>query len=529
MIYKTTPWSHQKKDVDRIHAEHIKNFALFYDMGAGKTKTAIDICRSIYIRHDRILKTLIICPIAVVENWKREFAVHSSVPPTAIQVVDGKTKLNGKKVKNAQAKIRLSQVKESDSQIFVINTEGAKYQPTESDVWYWVERLGIELLVVDESHRFKSHDAKRTKALHKLCGQEQLQYRYILTGSPVLQDALDLWAQFYILDPKILGYNYFEFRARYFYDANAGMPSNVHFPNFVPKDEKYYEKMGIPYNDDTADLNKLIYQHASRVMKDEVLDLPPYINEKVPVEMGKDQARIYKEMRDDLVASLEEAPNEMTVTSIGMQTELADLLDDDAEVMVADLAIVKTLRLMQITAGIFTNDKGEITVLKTALATMLEEMLESVLSNKENKAIIWTIFKPTYQIIADICDKLGVKYTFLTGAQDKDQKQANIDQFNEDPETQVIIANQGAGGTGCNLTSANYDFYYSWDFSLEKYLQSQARGYRGGQTRKYTSYKLTTKDTIAERSLEALEAKSANAEDILKVRTLERDDILSLI
>ena len=73
MIYKTPPWNHQKKDVDRIHKEHIKSFALFYDMGAGKTKTAIDIARSIYLRHDRLLKTLIICPIVVVENWKREF------------------------------------------------------------------------------------------------------------------------------------------------------------------------------------------------------------------------------------------------------------------------------------------------------------------------------------------------------------------------------------------------------------------------------------------------------------------------
>lgn len=523
MIYVTKPWSHQKKDVDRIHAEHIKSFALFYDMGAGKTKTAIDISRSIFIRHDRVVKTLIICPIAVIENWKREYAVHSKVPPTTIQVIDGKTKLNGKKLKNAQVKLRLAQVKESNADIFIINTEAVKHNATSSDVWYWVERLGIELLIVDESHRFKSYNAKRTKALHKLVGQEQLQYRYILTGSPVLQDAQDLWAQFYILNPDILGRNFFEYRAKYFYDANAGMPSNVHFPNWIPKDKKYYERLGIPYNDDTADLNKIIYRHASRVMKDEVLDLPPYISEKVEVEMPKDQARIYKEMRDELVTSLEEG----SLENLFDFDNITDI--DEGEVMSADLAIVKTLRLMQITAGIFTNEAGEVTILKTALSDMLKEMLEQVLSNKENKAIVWTIFKPTYQVIADICEELGVKYTFLTGLQNKDEKQDNIDQFNTDPDTQVIIANQSAGGTGCNLTSANYDFYYSWDFSLEKHLQSQARGYRGGQTRKYTSYKLVTKDTIAERSLEVLEEKGANAEDILAVRTLQRDDILSLL
>jgi hypothetical protein len=65
MDFITKPWVHQEKDVTYIDDNHTNFYALLYDMGTGKTKTAIDISRSIFNREKRIVKTLIICPIAV--------------------------------------------------------------------------------------------------------------------------------------------------------------------------------------------------------------------------------------------------------------------------------------------------------------------------------------------------------------------------------------------------------------------------------------------------------------------------------
>ena len=519
MIYKTTPWAHQKKDVDRIHADHINAFALFYDMGAGKTKTAIDIARSCYMRHNKLLKTLIICPTVVLENWKREYEVHSNVSPLDIQVVDGMTKPDGKKLKNAQAKLRVEQAS-SGKPITIINTETV----TNSNVWPIIEASGYQLLIVDESHRFKTYNSKRTKKLMALTRQPQLYYRYILTGSPILQNALDLWSQFYLLNPRILGENFFSFRAKYFYDANAGMPSNVHFPNWIPKDKFFYAKMGIPYNDDMKDLNTIIYQHASRVMKDDVLDLPPFITQKIEVPMAKEQARIYKEMRDDLVATLDRP-----IVPISFDTLIDGPILEETEVMSADLAIVKTLRLMQICAGVFTNEEGAITYLKTEREKILKELLEELCANKENKIIIWSVFTPTYGVISRICRELEIKYTWLTGQQTKDEKQTNVDNFNNDPEIQVIIANQGAGGTGVNLTASNYSIYYSRSFNLDHDIQSEARNYRGGQTRKVTRIDLVTSETIDSNIVDALAKKKEGAENILEVKELEREEVFSLL
>ena len=519
MHYITEPWAHQKRDIDRIEREHIKAFALFYDMGAGKTKTAIDISRSIFTRHKRVLKTLIVCPIVVVENWKREFKVHSYVAQSTIQVVDGKTKANGKKVKAAQLKLKKEQLANPEASIFIINTESVG----NPNLWPIILEMGFELLIVDESHRFKSPSAKRTKALHKLTLQPQLEYRYILTGSPILQDAQDLWSQYFILNPDILGRNFFSFRAQYFYDKNAGMPSHVHFPKWAPKDYVYYKNLGLPFQDDFASLNEIIYKHASRVMKDDVLDLPDFLTQKVEVEFSKEQGRIYKEMRDDLVATLESGEEVFTFE----HNNFLDLAA--AEVMSADLAIVKTLRLMQICAGVFTNEDGKIISLKTEREKILKELLEEIAANKENKIIIWSVFTPTYEIIEGVCKELNIKYTWLTGRQDKDEKQANVDQFNNDKDTQVIIANQGAGGTGVNLTASNYSIYYSRSFNLEHDIQSEARNYRGGQTRKVTRIDLVTPETIDAQIVEALAKKKANAENILEVKDFSKEEILGLI
>jgi len=533
--YKTfESWDHQKKVEDLIDSENINVYALFHDMGTGKTKTASEIYRIKCEDNGRWVKMLIICPLVVLENWKRELLTHTYIPEEKIQIVDGCTKPNGRKLKNPQKKLRLEQINNPTAEIFIINTDNV----SNVDVWDEVLKLGIEMLVVDESHRFKANNGKRTKALHKLSQQPQCRYKFILTGSPILQSALDLWSQFYILDPKILGANYFSFRSQYFYDKNANMPSHIHFPNFVPKDKNYFKIYGHRKTESMEGLNELIYRHADRVMKDEVLDLPPRTYQTLEVPFTKDQRRIYESMRDDLVAFIDDIEVKVgttkkfqpsTNTMVEVPTvELPDL-DDLPEMMKADLAIVKTLRLQQLICGIFTGDN--IKLIDTNRIKILEELLTELSTNKTNKIIIWSIFTPTYQQLQDLCTKLGINFVMLTGQQSRQEKQDNVDAFNNDPKVQCIIANQGAGGTGVNLTAANYEIYYSRSFVLEHDLQADARAYRGGQKRSTTRIDLITPDTIDSRIVEALAAKRDHAEDILEVKSKElgRSELLGMV
>lgn len=465
---------------------------------------------------------LIICPLVVLENWKRELLTHTYIKEETIQILDGCTKPNGKKLKNPSKKLRLEQMANPLAEVFILNTDNV----SNVDVWNEILDLGIEMLVVDESHRFKSATGKRTKAMHKLSQQPQCRYKFILTGSPILQSALDLWSQFFILDPDILGAHYFSFRSKYFYDKNAHMPSHVHFPNFVPKDKSYFKKHGFVKDESMDGLNEVIYRHADRVMKDDVLDLPPRTYSTIDVSFTKEQERIYKEMRDDLVAFLE-APESLALTSEGNLPELEAL----PEMMRVDLAIVKSLRLQQLVCGVFTNSDGEITSLPTNRIKVLKDLVTELAANKENKIIIWTIFTPTYAQISELCESLEVNYVMLTGQQSRQEKQDNVDAFNTDPKIQVIIANQGAGGTGVNLTSANYEIYYSRSFVLEHDLQADARAYRGGQKRQTNRIDLITPDTMDSRIVETLKGKRDHAEDILEVKKqdLTRSEILGMV
>ena len=520
--YKTfESWNHQKKIEAHVLTNNVNEYALFHDMGTGKTKTASEIYRIKSAANGRWVKMLIICPLVVLENWKRELLTHTHIEESQIQILDGCTKPNGKKLKNPSKKLRLEQIFNENASVFIINTDNV----SNVDVWNEILLLDIEMLVVDESHRFKNPSGKRTKALHKLSQQRQCQYKFILTGSPILQSALDLWSQFYVLDPSILGYNYFSFRSQYFYDKNANMPSHVHFPNFVPKDEEYFKKFGHNKDQSMKGLNEVIYRHADRVMKSEVLDLPPRTYQTLDVAMTKDQRRIYEEMRDHLVAFLDGGG-----IDVGPEGQLPDL-EDLPEMMKADLAIVKTLRLQQLICGVFTKADGTIEEIPTNRTKILEELLTELSTNKENKIIIWSIFTPTYQQITNICEKLGIKFVMLTGQQSRDEKQDNVDAFNNDPTVQVIVANQGAGGTGVNLTAANYEIYYTRSFVLEHDLQADARAYRGGQKRTTTRIDLITPDTIDSKIVNALAKKRDHAEDILAVRSndLSRSEILGMI
>ena len=111
----------------------------------------------------------------------------------------------------------------------------------------------------------------------------------------------------------------------------------------------------------------------------------------------------------------------------------------------------------------------------------------------------------------------------------KEEKDKAIDDFNNDPSISVCIANQAAGGTGANLTAANWSFYYSRSFNLGHDLQSEARNYRGGQKRPCTRVDLITEGTIDSRVLERLKEKKEHAEDILRTTDFKAREVRGLI
>lgn len=469
---ETQLWEHQRQAVER--AEVLNHFALFFDPGLGKTFTTITIIRNKMNLHKRFFKTLIVAPVIVLQNWKEEFAKYSKVDPSQIVVLIGSGK-------ERIAALRKAREKHGDKIIVVTNYEAlVTINGFFEDLLQW----GPEIVVLDESHRVKNPTSKRTKQAIRLC--DQARFKYILSGTPVLNTPMDVFAQFRCLDGgETFGKNFFVFRAQYFWDKNAGMPKDKYFPAWVPRE-------------DTAQkLNNLIYKKGMRAVKSECLDLPPLIKKKVYVELSTEQKRLYKEMASDFIAFL----NNKACT--------------------AQLAITKMLRMQQILTGFISLEGGEDQILK---ATPREEALSELLEDLTpgHKVIVWCIFQQNYAQVRRVCEKLKIKYVEGHGQISTKEKYANLVRFDNDDTCRVLIANPKAMGIGCNILCASVSIYFSRSHSLEDDLQSEARNYRGGSERhpSITRIDLVAKDTLDERILQSLEQKLNISEEILKWKKL---------
>jgi len=469
-VQKRELWKHQQKAVD-ICADRA-HFGLFFDMGTGKTATALHILRQKCVQNRRPLNTLILCPLIVKQNWRNEIEMFAPKLLEYVVILEG----TGKQRVKQLAEVALS----GKAKIIITNIDTINMQ----DTWSALCNFHWEALIVDEAHKFKGFNSKRTKKLLRFRNEQKLLMSLILTGTPVLNTPMDLWSEFQIMDPTIFHKNFYAWRSKYFYDANAGMPASKHFPDYkiMPSAVK--------------ELNTIVHLHSMRVMKNDVLDLPPFIRQRVTSEMAPEQSQLYKAMKKDFVAYLDTAQG--------------------TKASVAELAIVKGLRLQQLVSGVFKDDKGEVTLLETPRTKVLKELLEGI--PKDAKIIVWCVFKDNYKQVAAVCKELEIEHLFLTGLQNEREKFSNVDNFNSKRGARVLIANQGAGGVGINLVASTYSIYYSRNFSLEHDLQSEARNYRGGQTKKVTRIDIITPDTIDEHMLNALAKKQNMSEAILQLK-----------
>jgi len=462
MEYKVKPWAHQLAAIER--AKFLRDYALFMEPGTGKTLTAIGIVRHKFNAARRYMRTIIFAPPVVLRNWKDEWAMHSNLPDDQVVVLRGP----GEK--------RVKTLKETKACIVITNYETFLVKGFLEAAMLWCP----EIIIYDESHFVKASTSKRTKAAIKL--SRVAKHRYILTGTPVLKDQLDLFNQFLVMDcGALFGQNFFIYRATYFWDANSGMPRDRYFPNWKPR----------------VGCAKLLAEKMAPVVsvarKSECLDLPPLVKQKLHVGMNPDQEKAYLEMKKDFITYME------------------------GGTVVATLAITKALRLMQISSGFAVTDVGDVVKFKdTPKMAALREILEQVAG--EHKVVVWTVWKSTYRDVERVLQDMGLGYRMLTGETKAGERDEVVDAFRKDPAVRVLIGNPHAAGIGINLTESSYSIFYSRNFSLGDYLQAEARNYRGGSEmhQKITHVDLITEGTIDEAITEKLLAKQEITENTLR-------------
>lgn len=468
-------WDHQAHAIRM--AEVVPDLGLFFEQGTGKTRTLIEILRRRYAKVNSIRRTLILAPLIVCENWKKEFKLYSKIYQKDILVL---TKSGKKRVQEF-----ITGVGEDlkGNKIIITNYEAMQME----DFYKLISLWSPEILVCDESQRLKNPQSVRAKAVAVLA--DKTAHNYALTGTPVLQSAMDLFMQFRVLDRgQTFGKNFYGFRATYFEDVNSAFKGKQ---SYFPK----WEARATAYDA----LQAKIKSKAIRVLKKDCLDLPPLVRQQVNVALTPEQAKAYKEMYNEYITFIESKSGE-------------------PRAVVAQMAVTKALRLQQIVSGFVKDEEGNIIRFDNVpRLAALKELLDDLVVSGNQKVIVWATFKENYKMIAEVCDALGIKYTSIHGDIKQSERESNMQEFRTNQEVGVMIANQGAGGVGVNLVEAGYCIYYSKGFKLEDDLQSEARNYRGGSEihDKVTRIDLVTPGSIDELVNESLHNKQAIGDQIL--------------
>lgn len=499
--FKTVPYPHQLngflKQCDRI------SYALFMDMGTGKTKVTIDTCAYLYLC-GKIDGLLVLGPSGVETNWiRREIPkhLHDGIPFLGRY---WQSNSGSKWLKKWDADVRLSY---NGLKAFGFASESLSSARVRDKVVEVLES-GRFMLVVDESHMYKSPSAVRVKFLHKVYGKAP--YRRILSGSAVTNTPLDLWSQYAILHWKILGYeNFYGFKARYAITKKMARPDKLREAQKSGKEltaRDYYDSI-VGFRN-IEELKSRMAPYTFRVKKSEVLDLPEKIYKIRYVKLEGEQKALYEQMLDSGVAILS---SQNSLPQFDSKEELLwyALTSPDVSASVAQNALTIHLRLQQITGGFLKDENGSLW--KSKVNPKIEATL-SLIADHPGKVVVWCRFVDEITALAEAIQEPSVLYYGGVSAEDRDK---NLDAFEREDGPRIFIGTQAAGGTGINLVSADMAIYYSNSFNAAHRWQSEDRLHRIGQKNSVVYVDLVVPESIDEKVVDNLQNKIEISASIL--------------
>ena len=457
--FKTKPYAHQLKALEMSWDKEV--FALFMEMGTGKSKVLIDNVSMLYDK-GKINGVVIVAPKGVYKNWhESEIPIHMANHVEYVSTL-WQSNINKKQEKELSKLFKTGH----ELHILIVNVEALS---TKKGVDFVTRFINCHetLMVIDESTTIKNPEAKRTKNICKL--GRLTKYRRILTGAPVTKSPLDLFKQCEFLDPWLLGHqSYYGFRTRYaiMITANFGGRS---------------VQIVVGYRN-IPELSEKLTGFSYRVLKDDCLDLPPKTYTKRIIQLTDEQQKLYSQMKKSALAVM----NSKLSTTATAMTQL--------------------MRLQQITCGHFKSDDGVVQEIKNNRIVELMDTLEEI----QGKVVIWAHWRNDIAtIVKHIKEEYGDNsYVTYFGDTTVEDRQKAIKKI-QDPKSSVrfIIGTPQTAGYGITLTGASTMIYYSNGYDLEKRMQSEARIDRIGQEMPMTYIDIMCEKTVDERIVKALRKK----------------------
>lgn len=436
--FKTQLYKHQRDAVDKLIK--LKVSALYMQPGTGKTRTVLEMINN-RLDRGKIEHVIWLCPCSVKTNLRRDIIKHIGYLPDCITVCGIET---------------LSSSIQENIKLLNLVKETKCY------------------LIVDESNLIKNPFAKRTINITRLASY--CEYKTILNGTPVTRDQTDLFAQWFILDWRILGYkSYWSFAANHIeYDPNI--------PNKVRR------CLNVDY------LTYKIEPYSFQINKSDCLDLPSKTYSTYYYSLTSEQAEHYYMVFDEMLDKVNEFKPE-TIYRLFTATQLV------------------------VSGRMITNFKGRIT--STPFFNNFDDnprlqALARVINSIDDKVIIFCKYTFEIDAIVDYLNKTygdgsAVKHN---GDLSLNQRSKSIQQFEN--TSRFFVANKNCAGYGLNLQFCSYIIFYSndWDYGTRE--QAEDRIHRIGQNKNVHIIDICCEKTIDEQILSCLIRKENLVDSFIK-------------
>lgn len=415
------------------------------------------------LKYERLAvnKVLVIAPKKVAEGtWSTEAQKWDHIQDLRVSTALGS---------EAQRSTALERI----ADVYVINRENVvwlcdKYQ----HAW------PFDMVIVDEASSFKSHTAKRFKALASVSGK--IRRMVLLTGTPSPNGVMDLWSQIFLLDGgQRLERRFTWFREKYFEPDARGAYGQIF--SYKPKmgaDEKILEKI--------SDI-------CISMKAEDYLTLPDMIYDTVPVVLDPKAEKTYREMEKEMV------------------------LQVDEENITALSAAALSIKLLQLANGAVYDEDGTVHHVHDCKLDALAELVEGLRARGRSALVFYQYKHDRDRILQMLRGTPGIRTGMLEGTDD-------IDAWNLG-ELDVLLAHPASTAYGLNLQAGGcHVIWFGQTWNYEQYVQANARLHRQGQKETVIVHHLVSVGTRDEDVIKALEHKDEAQQfvlDSLKARIKE--------
>ncbi len=340
-------------------------------------------------------------------------------------------------------------------------------------------------IIADEAQAIKNALTKRSKAAMALQGD----FKVITTGTPIENHLGELWNLFNFVNPGLLG---------------SLKKFNERYASKIENQQDYATRQR---------LKRLLQPFILRRLKTDVLtELPARTEVTLHVELSEEERVFYEALRRNAMAVMERSQEQGEQAG---QQHLQVL----AEITKLRRACCHPRLIMQESA------------IASSKLQAFEELVDELISN-HHKALVFSQFVSHLSLLRELLDSKGVSYQYLDGSTGMKQRQQAVKAF-QSGEGDLFLISLKAGGSGLNLTAADYVVHMDpwWNPAVED--QASDRAHRMGQKRPVTIYRLVAKDTIEDKIVDLHRHKRDLADSLLEGGDvggkLSVDDMLALI